>query len=512
MAGVVQRIRTAFVLSVFFGTLLIAREFTRQKGYSIVVNNHYYHSADAYYSLFMDQPRLLSTTTTSATMATTTTRLTNGSRGSIKEKSPSNTFSGAVDTTSENSSREEISQNTLSIVDLQSPITRPNDNNTAIVLIAMGFVSDLWLTERCLRSIRIGGNFQGTVLVITDKKGFEKYNHTLRGAAYNNNNTNENGSDRVVVVKTRKKDTSPNVESGVGSQYFKKRRKMLYKRYKTLILEYLENAFLDNPENFPERPMHALYLDVDNIVAKPLSTLFDDYFNSIQLQWADAHSMVSQKQKQLLLSSNDTSENSTEPSKDLSFFSMWRDPHMKNSKKTDFLWQSGQIMLSTEHSGRCLETWRYEMDHTKHMMDQALLFNVYERDFIEHRCLFFELPFGDSTIDQNKTATKHASTNKHFQLVSKDDDGWFPTILHLTKARLERLTKSMVSSVLIRVLSEETISTGNAPLLQAPPVLNNGTTVTWHEIIDSFVQLDYRKKRKNARQKKKKRTKRKSER
>jgi hypothetical protein len=251
-------------------------------------------------------------------------------------------------------------------------ISRPNDDNTAIILVAMGnaIVNNTWLTERCVRSIRKGGQYNGYIIIITDKEGYIKYTETLvssgGGDSVNNNNNN-----KVIVIETKNEDISPkNKKNGSDIRYYKKRTHMLYKRYKTLAIKYLEYALFefDNNNNnndnnnvsqqqrrsSSEKIEHALYLDVDNIVAQPLSIFFNDYYNSINIQLVEAKRKIiatatttttTKQQQQLLLhhgnnslSSSSSKNNSTTPANadanananDFSFFSFWKDPHVKH--------------------------------------------------------------------------------------------------------------------------------------------------------------------------------------
>jgi hypothetical protein len=240
-------------------------------------------------------------------------------------------------------------------------ISRPNDTNTAIILIAMGskVVNDTWLTERCVRSIRMGGQYNGYIIIITDKEGYNKYTETLLGGSNDNNNKN-----KVIVIETKTEDVSPKNKNGSDIRYYKKRTHMLYKRYKTLALKYLEYAFeFDNNKNNNNSSSstsstnkiieHVLYLDVDNIVARPLSIFFNDYYNSINIQLIEAKKRIitttttttttttnQQQQSNSENSDNSPSNSSSKNAKlratanantnDFSFFSFWKDPHVKH--------------------------------------------------------------------------------------------------------------------------------------------------------------------------------------
>ncbi|VEU36653.1 unnamed protein product [Pseudo-nitzschia multistriata] len=426
----------------------------------------------------------------------------------------------------------------------------PTENNTAVVLVAMGKVSENWMVERCVRSIRVGGKFGGTIVVITDGDGYARYSETLLGntvaAANASTATNRIGRHidskqrQIIVMENREEDRTPKTKDGTDVKHYKKRVNMYYKRYKTLVLKYIEQAFeyayTHDKTDHSNRvlPKHALYLDVDNIVTRPLSGFFEDYYDSVRLQLVNSI----QQQGAINTSSKNTFDNETtetvESSGEFSFWSFWRDPHIRTKKATEHLWQSGQIMLSTEHSSQCLDAWRYEMDHTPHNMDQAVLFQMYAKNSTNKFCRFFELPSGGSKEQESDGSDSNPSKNskpknRHFQLLSLELAGGihrsdYPTIVHVTRSRLERFDKKSH----FRFLENSLYLNGNASSENEPnPRQSTGTDidphtidsgmtlkgngVTWKKIIDSFVEVDLRQKRKDKRRKKREHNKRKQE-
>lgn len=199
-------------------------------------------------------------------------------------------------------------------------------------------------------------------------------------------------------------------------------------------------------------------------------------------------------------------------------------------------------MFSTKHSNRCLDAWRYEMDNKKHVMDQALLFNVYTQNFTENRCLFFELPNNITEDNSHHYGTDNNNNNdnnhggKHFQLFSKEiaktgDVSQYPTIVHLTKMRLDRISqkthqqflrKSLLLDnhhhPLLLLVSNDTTTTTTEVRNENDVVIikrnNNNTntsmtnddinwnnqTISWNEITESFV--DHSKEKKKEKNKK----------
>ena len=198
-----------------------------------------------------------------------------------------------------------------------------------------------------------------------------------------------------------------------------------------------------------------------------------------------------------------TTTTDTTVAADFSFFSFWKDPNLKH-KSGEHLWQSGQIMFSKELSVKCLDAWRNEMDNKKHVMDQLLLFNVYEQNFTDHRCLFFELPQGAGAGANNSKVQKQQQQRQHFQIISKRiTDGTnrsqYPTIVHNTKVSVRRVKRSQYTQFLRNSLFLEDLSSKKEKdLLQQQQhqlvvdrksdtgvISWNNTTVSWDEIVDN---------------------------
>mmetsp|Transcript_26843 Transcript_26843/g.57890 ORF Transcript_26843/g.57890 Transcript_26843/m.57890 type:complete len:581 (+) Transcript_26843:64-1806(+) len=553
-----NKIRISFLLVMLFGTILISREYVRHENIILYQDRG---STETSILLrdgsFVNQPFQSSTKVETKTRTITNKIFSKNARATLSSEKKDDTDDGTADPLAMTQSRSIFEQNPPPIEHRSLfNITRPNDNNTAIVLVAMGKVSNTWLTERCVRSIRVGGQFKGTILVLTDKEGYAKYSETLHRMDNSNGGGKEvanittrsdkyfqSSKNQVIVMEGRKEDKTPKTKDGAEIRHFKKRMHMLYKRYKTLSLKYLRDAF-DNDRGVGETPLHVLYLDVDNIITRPLSKFFDDYYDSIRIQLEEAQKKtvgsdgfssdddISNATTVSINNHNNTDEKKSiddAAATDFDFFSFWRDPHTRTKKKTEHLWQGGQIMLSTKHSARCLDAWRHEMDHTKHVIDQALLWNVYTGNFTKHRCRIFELPSGvvSSTRSNKEEGDDNAkaneppafTSNRHFQLFSPGIAGStnrsdYPTIVHLTKARLKRVDKRRHDQFLKHslYLEEETtnrnrnanssngkrknhLETQNQiAAMDSSAIKWNGARITWEEIVDSFVSLERKKK------------------
>jgi hypothetical protein len=235
---------------------------------------------------------------------------------------------------------------TLSVeLDLSNlTVVLPTENNTVIALVAMGKAATAsYIAERCIRSIRAGGRFTGDIILFTDGDGYEKKRQTL---AFDS---------KVILIQGKDEDMKPTSADGTRIKYAGPGH-MIFKRFKTLVLEYLgDDSRFDDVR-------YALYLDVDNVVANPLSQLFDDY--AVSMSRTLSH------------------QNST----NFGYFSLWRDPGMGRK-----FWQGGQIMYDRYRSAGCVNAWRNEMDTVYHPQDQPLLLNV-DNNFTKYTCRVFELP------------------------------------------------------------------------------------------------------------------------
>jgi hypothetical protein len=261
---------------------------------------------------------------------------------------------------------------------------KPTNDNTLITLIAMGLKDDMYLTERCVRSIRARGNFTGYIMIFTDDKGYTKYNHTLYW------------DNKIVLMKGNSEDKHPKKpEDGSRIKYSK--HTMKYKRYKTLSTKYLQYD-----PRLSTTVQYILYLDIDNVVANPLSTFFNDYQRKINQEYATAN---------------------VEGLSGHSLISFWVDPVLVRRTQELPTLQGGQFMVERYHGQKCLDAWRNEMDTVRSDFDQTLLMRVTEQ-FDKYRCLVSLLP----------------SKKNHFDLLqdhvlNESDPDRYPTIVHISGHR-----------------------------------------------------------------------------
>jgi hypothetical protein len=266
----------------------------------------------------------------------------------------------------------------------------PNDNNTLITLVAMGLPRNMYLTERCVRSIRARGNFTGTIMIFTDDRGMQQYQRTLMMHDH-----------KILLVMSKPEDRHPKYDNGTRVQFTK--HTMKYKRFKTLSTKYLQK---DYPE-LSWQIEYILYLDIDNVVTNPLSLFFQDYQRKINQEYA-IHDVSSH-----------------------SLISFWMDAENHNGRT---MLQGGQFMLQKNHGQECLDAWRNEMDSVPSDLDQPLLMRVAEQ-FDRYRCVVSLLPDGPKG-------------KQHFALLDRDilaatKPEQYPTIVHISGKRAKSFSEQV---------------------------------------------------------------------
>jgi hypothetical protein len=249
----------------------------------------------------------------------------------------------------------------------------------------MGNTGETYITERCVRSIRVRGNFQGYITVLTDSQNMAHYKESLAW------------DPRVIVMEGRHEDMDPTDHNGNPSKY--KESKMRFKRFKTLLSEYL---------NYDSRLAstlikHVLYVDIDNVVGKDLTPFLQQYFSKIT-PWRKNNGLVLAANDSATIirstiadaaadavSSRNLNASSVTPvttttTEDFSFLSQFKDKGMSS------FWHTGIMMIDRQHSGGCLQEWRKKIDQfgVEEKSDQKLLLSVL-KNITTYHCWVHEL-------------------------------------------------------------------------------------------------------------------------
>jgi hypothetical protein len=212
-----------------------------------------------------------------------------------------------------------------------------------------------------------------------------------------------------------------------------KQSKMRFKRFKTLLLEYL---------NYDSRLAstlikHVLYVDIDNVVGKDLTPFFQQYFSTIT-PWRKDNGLVRAANDSATIvrstivdaaaaSSRNLTASSVTPvttttTEAFSFLSQFKDKGMPG------FWHTGIMMMDRQHSGGCLQQWRKMIDQFggKTPSDQGLLLSIL-KNITTYHCWVHEL-HKDHFILPN---------NPFFQQKR------FKTFVHVTGTRAKRMNKTI---------------------------------------------------------------------
>ena len=200
------------------------------------------------------------------------------------------------------------------------------DNKRVIFVLSMGQdASKSTIVERCLLSIRRRGEYLGYVVLLTD-------------APYSRYQRLQNYDQNFIVLH-------PYTQADWN---WKLRNDMPYKRFKTYILDYI-----DNDSKFDSVQL-VYYIDIDIVIGKPLMHMFH-YLESKYNITETMSNVVEARTKSGTIST---------PSH-VYFF------------KGNYPWrplQGGQFILIRYNSDYCLHKWRYYIDeHPEDDKDQSAL-------------------------------------------------------------------------------------------------------------------------------------------
>ncbi|KAG7369617.1 hypothetical protein IV203_027363 [Nitzschia inconspicua] len=289
-------------------------------------------------------------------------------------------------------------------------MNRPTEHNLVIAMISMG-PNRSYLVQRAIRSIRTSGKFNGYILVLTDKEGYEFYSKTIPA-----NDT------KLIVMQGRDEDLNARHAPANSTVSKNKTRPfcfyMSFKRFKTLVLSYIsEHPTLDAEMEY------AFYMDIDNVV-----------FHNLQHVWDEYHFEFPKKYGKLIEDDSRRlgAANITYPYAPVNnFVSLWKEPPNKD------YWQSGQILYHRKYSQGCMDHWKFQIDADFNYctyMEQPLLMQALE---YQYNVSFFpgqDPPVPICHVVELPDRPKHFDV-AHIDFV-KEKKLPTPTFLHFTNVRV----------------------------------------------------------------------------
>lgn len=273
------------------------------------------------------------------------------------------------------------------------------ERTTAIAFIAMGPASKSKIPQRCIRSLRKRGNWNGPIMILTDlqeqQKGkgndisFSRYKELL-----------ESFDDNVYVIQAKEDDLKPKNGRKLGMS--------IYKRFKTLLLEYINDIPIlsDTIET-------VVYLDIDIVIGKP----FDDFLSFYE------ESII-----QSGLRNNDN--------KNDSFFSMFA---TEKDVGYEYVAHSGIMVLERQYAPMCLQEWKNTFDNKKTIeRDQILLAKTIARLGRLQQEQQRDGNNGHSTSTASPICTLHKmDVTKHVIFPNKENmkNKRYETFVHITNSK-----------------------------------------------------------------------------
>eukprot|EP00934_Nitzschia_sp_Nitz4_P005568 Nitzschia sp. Nitz4//scaffold201_size42423//7260//8360//NITZ4_007368-RA/size42423-processed-gene-0.10-mRNA-1//1//CDS//3329541314//5558//frame0 len=244
-------------------------------------------------------------------------------------------------------------------------------HSTIIATIAMGNATQTHLVQRLLHSLQSNGGWEhGRIAILTDHPEiFRSHYHV---------GSDMHLSEKIIVLEAKQNDLFPPAANGGAGLATFKREAMRYKRFKTLLLEYLDEYYrASDPKQISYR--FVVYMDVDIVVARPIAPLLQDYQDQMIRKGVFASALSDHPRP----SSGDEAESNK---RDLPFMSMFSDCPTCARKNTN----SGVIILHRQRSRECLEEWNQ-------LLLQGADWGVYDQRFLRDirangKCKIHTLP------------------------------------------------------------------------------------------------------------------------
>jgi len=316
---------------------------------------------------------------------------------------------------------------------------RPNANNTVISIVSMGGLVDTFLAERCIRSIRRRGLFSGTIMVFTDNIGYNLYQNTIVP-----------WDDKTIIIQAHEEDLHPreqnNGDLGINNSepQLKKyaQNSMIFKRFKTIHSKYI----MEYPA-LSDFVRYVIYIDVDNVVGNRLDIFFEEYVNMVRVEYERATNRHQQWKLNTTGAGNVDNDLATESSASnfdtFGFISMFKDKHLRGKM------HGGIILYDVAFEERCVDGWRNEMDTFWHSSDQIMMLRVLG-DYNRYRCTVFALPQRHMTFINKQLMI--GATEERQKKRKKKKPMQFPTFIHATKFRVNRINNATIHDEFVRHL------------------------------------------------------------
>jgi hypothetical protein len=347
-------------------------------------------------------------------------------------------------------------------------MSRPTQQNVVVAMVSMG-PRRSWLVHRAVRSIRASGQFDGYIMVLTDKGGSEYFTNTLPA-----NDT------KLIVMHGNDYDLNfrhpPLNNTDTGRPY--KNVEMVYKRFKTLLLQYVDEQPILNAQM-----EYIFYIDIDNVVLQNLQEFLNDYYDEFPQKYAALLEAETQR------IAKDFPKTTAQPH--LSFVSYW-----KENGTGMGVWQSGQTMYHRRYSRGCVDRWRYQFESNNNygaQYDQPLLVKALKSQYAK--------TFGNGHDDESATPFCHIvelpQVEKHWDLAraeilqNQDSLPHLPTMLHFTKLRVENNTPQDQINICMKGLQLKYLEMANGTNVmvvsqedESPYMIPaNYTPILWEDII-----------------------------
>jgi hypothetical protein len=271
------------------------------------------------------------------------------------------------------------------------------ERQTAVAVISFGNATASTYVERCLRSLRMRGNFHGHFVVVTDASPGRYASLKV--------------DPHVVVLQAQQQDLN------TGVKY--KTTAMLYKRFKTLL-----PAYMDLDDRLKEIRT-ILYMDVDIIVTSDLHLFLHHFHEDIVKPFKQSKEFQRSKSycAHFIVCSR---------------YPGWRNgfprPPLSECDTKYVVTDGGLFVLDRVESVGCMDEWRHEWDRVLTTpRDQKLLRNIQRRIRNKNKW---------SEAKKKPCSYLSLDNRKHYFVPKKENEFMKPqfskTFTHLTNTNIVR--------------------------------------------------------------------------